>query len=479
MKESFFSYCPINMWNLFIIYNRIEKQQVTRGGGVLLTYDLMNAVNVKYFGAKGDGVTDDTTAIQNAVNSLTSRGSVLVIPSGVYLISTLDIVLPDDSVLICMGLLVTTLASGAAVTIGSRSKDSMRIQVQGLKVQSKTMDWTNNRIGVRLQNIQSSVIDIRAVYGFATNVQLYGTNGVGCVYNELHFGDLIDGQVQIALLADTNGWCNENTCYGGRLSWTSAVKNYTGCVGIAEAFYSVHNLNNNRFICPSIECNSTAVQAAVINGNYTVLMYPRSEGPGQLTFTNLSMFCTFFSGYGAGKTNVVDNGIKNRIFMPDQMTYKGGSSNTGVITSQNMGSSNYKVFTGLDSGGTERFYVKGDGTIFSNENGYFQRGIRWTTGDGTFNDRGLFSGSGSPNNVQSANPGSLYMNTQGGAGTSAFVKGAGNGNTGWRPVQDILSGNTAGRPTNVPIGYCYFETTLSKPVWWNGSTWKDATGKNA
>lgn len=48
---------------------------------------LRETVSVKDFGAKGDGVTDDTAAIQNAVNAC-SAGSTLLFPLGIYLISS-------------------------------------------------------------------------------------------------------------------------------------------------------------------------------------------------------------------------------------------------------------------------------------------------------------------------------------------------------------------------------------------------------
>lgn len=36
---------------------------------------------------------------------------------------------------------------------------------------------------------------------------------------------------------------------------------------------------------------------------------------------------------------------------------------------------------------------------------------------------------------------------------------------------------TTQRPlTDVPIGYSYFDTTMNKPIWWNGSNWIDAAG---
>ena len=28
------------------------------------------------------------------------------------------------------------------------------------------------------------------------------------------------------------------------------------------------------------------------------------------------------------------------------------------------------------------------------------------------------------------------------------------------------------------IGKLYFDTTLNKPIWWNGTTWVDSTGTN-
>ena len=45
----------------------------------------------------------------------------------------------------------------------------------------------------------------------------------------------------------------------------------------------------------------------------------------------------------------------------------------------------------------------------------------------------------------------------------------------WRAV-GTASGNTASRPTYRPNGMTYFDTTLGKPIWWNGTNWVDANG---
>ena len=63
-------------------------------------------VSVKAYGAKGDGVTSDSTAIQKAVNE--NIGRTIYFPAGVYLISS-TIVLPDNTYLVGDGMSSTEL----------------------------------------------------------------------------------------------------------------------------------------------------------------------------------------------------------------------------------------------------------------------------------------------------------------------------------------------------------------------------------
>lgn len=39
-----------------------------------------------------------------------------------------------------------------------------------------------------------------------------------------------------------------------------------------------------------------------------------------------------------------------------------------------------------------------------------------------------------------------------------------------------LNGSTANRPRGSVLGQSYFDTSLGKPVWWNGTGFVDATG---
>lgn len=45
--------------------------------------------------------------------------------------------------------------------------------------------------------------------------------------------------------------------------------------------------------------------------------------------------------------------------------------------------------------------------------------------------------------------------------------------------QPIDSFDSANRPAGINVGYMGFDTTLGKPVWWNGTNWVDATGTTA
>jgi polygalacturonase len=43
--------------------------------------------NVRDFGAKGDGITDDSTALQGALDKAQGSASILYLPNGTYLVS--------------------------------------------------------------------------------------------------------------------------------------------------------------------------------------------------------------------------------------------------------------------------------------------------------------------------------------------------------------------------------------------------------
>ena len=53
----------------------------------------------------------------------------------------------------------------------------------------------------------------------------------------------------------------------------------------------------------------------------------------------------------------------------------------------------------------------------------------------------------------------------------------GDGSTTWSSLEyywGTPSGNTASRPSSPYTGFMYYDTDLTKPIWYDGSTWRDA-----
>ena len=78
-----------NVFSLFDLHPETEYQIAIGEDVVSITTDAETAcISVKDFGAVGDGVTDDTAAIQNAINYCPPRGRVTV-PAGTYMVRRL------------------------------------------------------------------------------------------------------------------------------------------------------------------------------------------------------------------------------------------------------------------------------------------------------------------------------------------------------------------------------------------------------
>lgn len=132
----------------------------------------VDLVNVKTFGAIGDGTTDDTLAINNAINSITK--GVIFVPRGTYLISG-AINLKNDIVL---------MGEGNATTF--KVKDNININDNIIKVvNASNVVLADFAIDGNRANQDETLYTQYAVFVSNTqnvtvdNVHVYNANGVG------------------------------------------------------------------------------------------------------------------------------------------------------------------------------------------------------------------------------------------------------------------------------------------------------------
>lgn len=139
-------------------------------------------LSVKDFGAVGNGVTDDTAAIQAAIDaawvgsSSTSGNKTVLIPGGVYLTSN-SLVLKDYATIVGAGRFQTIIKCslvgksairsqyGESPTIGQRPSG---MEVRGLQIYSPTI--TAGSVGVNLKNAQYSGLRDIFIAGMDTGV---------------------------------------------------------------------------------------------------------------------------------------------------------------------------------------------------------------------------------------------------------------------------------------------------------------------
>lgn len=77
---------------------------------------LNSTINAKTYGAVGDGSTDDTTALQAAINAVPSSGGTVTIPAGTYVVSSTLVIDKDATVITGVG--ASTIIRVASSALG-------------------------------------------------------------------------------------------------------------------------------------------------------------------------------------------------------------------------------------------------------------------------------------------------------------------------------------------------------------------------
>ena len=236
-------------------------------------------INIRQFGAVGDGIKDDTKAIKNAVGF----SNFIIIPQGKYLITdTLELErktlhgISQSWGRECELLSKTDIAvhlkgynSLNNITISRKGYPDIRDTTKGL--------WLEGAFN-RLNNVN--------VYNHAVGIYMTSENN-GCVYNHIVDGVIANCFEGIYLLSQNQGWVNENTFQNISIRHNRDFHKYIDtldnnllikdkfAVTMTYANDAIHPINMNKFLCMNME---GCYNGFYISALYCTFLSNRTEG---------------------------------------------------------------------------------------------------------------------------------------------------------------------------------------------------------
>ncbi len=453
--------------------------------------------NVKDYGAVGDGTTNDTAAIQSAIDAagVGGVGGEVYFPGGTYLASGLNVV---NSGVVLRG------AGPEATSLKTVSGDLLTV--------SSTISVTRAEFrGLRLWSAAGG--------GHIINVP-YGINQ--STFKRVWFKQDNNAKSWI--------YCNRATATGGLFDnkWTDcfAIMLSTSTVPGLHVVGAGNPYSANLWHRCRVQGGGTylfhieaGVANYVYNNTWDVINFEVANHGAIRVYggMNTALDRLGFFDNGTIDTDVISLGRQTgtnqsrgtaiRSYHRSNGTLSGGAVDINLVAGANAGTTvlsgiagttgaGVTVDLGLDSGyALVEGYDQSTVTIL---NANTARTVLLTAENGvtapkvTVGTAAVLNGIGSPEGVVTAVQGSVYTNRSGGAGVSLYMKESGTGNTGWSPAVTLITAtsgalgaaaNAINTTTGKVAGKQVFNTSSNRPVWATGtaatSAWVYADGTTA
>jgi hypothetical protein len=251
---------------------------------------LRETVNVKDFGAVGDGVTDDTAAIQAAINYCNTSGAILNGAPGDYRVTSTLVMNCNGNMGEMTILANATLVSPVIVYGGSTSttfdfnKSMVFPQVENT---GRVPGFWGTGTGIEIRNTDACIFTVPRIEYFENGLRC-GGQSEGCAYNTIFLQYVYQNKINVLCQPkDATGWCTQNVFIGGRLGFSPSnfvSSGYSGSCIIAMRQFDPDSgiqggINHCTFINVSLE--SDVVEFMIdCQGNYNQFQNMRYEGLG-------------------------------------------------------------------------------------------------------------------------------------------------------------------------------------------------------
>jgi hypothetical protein len=424
-----------------------------------------SVANVKAFGAKGNGSTDDTSTFNSAIASLTGGTGVLYMPPGRYLISsTID--LPDNCQVIGAGSGATEIIHTSNNALFVNQSSVLRLEQRAFRRFKIIGNSGAGAKGILVSNSWGIAFDDLLISGYTGGIGIHLLNAPLWTEGARFFGVMVRGCARQVVLERTTG---TDSFSDTRFYHTTLVCEDVGQIGL-DIGDDILLYDSTLDLKIHLEADNTiAVRVGTncqITGNhYNITMESPASGTGMKVlkipaYSEITGTGAILNPLGGAATWDIDDAanvqftLRQDQVLPLQTGEKAswrGTGNTGTYLYRDAFSgerhnryAHHGLVHGDDIQSTYTAIYEAPGNAFEvlmvPYNGY-----PWTTATpivgfeasgarvrlGAKTAPGIFTGSGSPEGVVSAPMGSLYTNTAGGTSTTLYVKTSGTGATGW------------------------------------------------
>lgn len=215
--------------------------------------------DVKDYGAAGDGVVDDSGAIQSASDAASNDGGTVIFPPGTYRTESTIVFLNCNVDIIGSAVLEVASNVGVGVQVGSSAVSCDHRTLNLPRVEAEGSGWyPNNRDdttrGVVFRAADGCLVTVNDVAWFNQGLVLEG-DGQGVAYNTFHISRLSTNRTNLYMNRISGGWSNQNTFIGGRWGvWDheSVWDETNNLPGVRQVWIDGPE-NNNTFLNCSLE----------------------------------------------------------------------------------------------------------------------------------------------------------------------------------------------------------------------------------
>ena len=217
-------------------------------------------VSVKDYGAKGDGTTDDASAIQSALDALKDTGGIIFFPTGTYLIKSSVLFYSNQTLWfesgakLLQGAVINNLLMshcGSSVTGYNGTHDCY---IFGATFDGGAYTTNNTLVGIiHAKNITFENCTFKNAYGAWHNLEInssYNVKVINCDFEGSRKTDANGCMIQVDAINNTNTWPWD----GNRGSVDDTVSKYVEIVG---------TIFHTDSISPAIGNHSTASDAYI------------------------------------------------------------------------------------------------------------------------------------------------------------------------------------------------------------------------